>query len=326
MSNYRVSIIIPLYNHANLIEGIWSELCLQSFQDWQLILVDNNSKDNTWTYTQELYEAHPNKIIIAQEKKQGIPFARNCGLKLANTEYVTFLDADDKFHRDKLKSMIKVLDDNPEAAMAFGLTERIYTNSDKIVIQDSGEAKKGLNYPPTLAIDWIKSFYRLPQTGATLIRTEIAKKIGGFNEELLLGNDDVGFHLKLAFNYPIYFIPEVAVHYYRHSESAGAKLNKEVSVQKRYFDAHANFVYPTALKFKNKFDQPFYYAARSLFKSFTSLKYKDNQELTLNQSLPEFYKFLLVLYSLLPFGLAELFYKTIRRPLNWLNPAKYPLD
>lgn len=252
MAQPLVSIVIPFHNHRNLIQRAVHNLFKQTYTHWEVILVDNNSSDGSREVAQKLSEKYPEKVRYSFEPVQGIPFARNRGLAEARGKYISFLDVDDEFVPTKLADQVPILEEYPEVAMVYGLTRRVYVSDGRTVIQDVGIAKEGINEPPYLAIDWLNCFYHLPQVGATLIRTSVARQIGGFAENLLMGNDDVAFHLKIAFHYKIWFLPKEAVIYYRHPASEGARLNRELGVRTRYLDAYASWVVPYAFEYKQQ--------------------------------------------------------------------------
>lgn len=233
-----VTIIIPFFNHiaymAPAVEGVYS----QTYGDWELILVDNNSSDGSAEAAAAISASSQGKVVYTKALTQGIPFARNRGIACARGRYICFLDIDDQMVRTKIADQVQILEAYPEAAMVYGLTRRVYKTSEKQLIQPSGAAKEGINHPPALAIDWMRCLYHIPQTGSELTRLEIVKKVNGFEERLQLGNDDAAFYLKIAFGHNIYFLKKEAVIYFRHSRSAGAALDRTKGVNYRYYDTY----------------------------------------------------------------------------------------
>jgi len=247
-----ISVVIPFYNHKSYIETAYLSLLKQTYKNWELLFIDNNSSDGSLMLANKI-AAKDKRINVITETKQGIAVARNAGIKQAKGEYITFLDIDDEFIETKFEDLLHVFNKNPEIDMAYGLTKRVYLPEKRLVIQDKGIVKEGVNQPGVLTEDWIDSFYHLPQTGATLVKTEVALGVGGFDEFLKLGNDDVGFHIKIAQNYTIGFLNKEVVIYYRHSDSAGAKLNEEISVNMRYFEAYWKLILPLVSNQNNKY-------------------------------------------------------------------------
>jgi len=103
-----VSIIIPCYNCETSIRRAVDSVFKQTYTDWELILVDNNSTDNTVHLLDEYAAKYPSKIFTYVEIKKGAPSARNKGLKVAKGKWIQYLDADDELFEDKLERQLKL--------------------------------------------------------------------------------------------------------------------------------------------------------------------------------------------------------------------------
>lgn len=90
----KISVIVPVYNAGKYLKVALDSVFKQSFTDWELILVDNMSKDNSLTIC-ESYAQTDDRVCIYKEEKNGAGAARNTGMKMARGEYLCFLDADD---------------------------------------------------------------------------------------------------------------------------------------------------------------------------------------------------------------------------------------
>jgi hypothetical protein len=99
-----VSVVIPCYNSQNFIERAINSVLAQTHQSFELILVNNNSTDDTLNILNRFKQQYPEKIIVLQEQRAGAPFARNLGLAHSGGEWVQFLDADDIIYADKLET------------------------------------------------------------------------------------------------------------------------------------------------------------------------------------------------------------------------------
>lgn len=103
-NNCIISVIVPVYNAAGFIEETITTVQAQSFNEWELLLVDDCSSDNSCEII-ERYMALDSRIqLIRQEKNSGAAAARNTGILKAKGRYICFLDADDLWERDKLSS------------------------------------------------------------------------------------------------------------------------------------------------------------------------------------------------------------------------------
>lgn len=103
-----VSVIIPVYNAEDHIEKCILSVLAQTYKPIEIICVTNNSTDRTEVILEQLQKAHP-ELICIHEPKQGAPFARNAGLRLAKGEYIQFLDADDYLLPEKIATQVALL-------------------------------------------------------------------------------------------------------------------------------------------------------------------------------------------------------------------------
>ena len=103
-----VSVIIPTFNRSYCIKKAIESVLSQTFKDFELIIIDNYSNDNT---EQIIYNYKNKKIIYKKFYNNGvIASSRNRGIKLSNSKYVAFLDSDDWWKKDKLKVSIDILE------------------------------------------------------------------------------------------------------------------------------------------------------------------------------------------------------------------------
>ena len=118
----KVSVIIPLYNAVSYIPDL-KQLWEQSLQDFELILVDDCSTDDTWNKLQEFKAQTPDKAIILarNEHNLGPGGTRNHGLTKSSGEYVIFLDGDDRYDPTLLEKMSKRLDDTHADLVCCGI-------------------------------------------------------------------------------------------------------------------------------------------------------------------------------------------------------------
>jgi len=107
-----VSIIVPVYNAAEYLPQTISTVKKQTFKDWELLLVDDCSADESLSVIEECLKQEPDTRIrlIRQKVNQGAAAARNRGLKEARGRYIAFLDADDLWLEDKLEEELRFME------------------------------------------------------------------------------------------------------------------------------------------------------------------------------------------------------------------------
>ena len=106
-----VSVIIPTYNRAHCIGDAINSVLRQSFQDFEFIVVDDGSTDDT----SDVLGTYGNRITLIRQANAGVSSARHTGVRAARGEWVAFLDSDDTWDTDKLKTQIEDVQKNPEA-------------------------------------------------------------------------------------------------------------------------------------------------------------------------------------------------------------------
>ncbi|WP_347158210.1 glycosyltransferase family 2 protein [Pontibacter chitinilyticus] len=168
-----VSVIIPCFNGEHFVGRAINSALSQSYKDIELLLVDNNSTDNTFAVLKEFEKSHPDKITVYSEKKKGACAARNLGLSMAKGDWIQFLDADDELLPLKIEQQMAVVESkNPDIVIGdytifHSVTQKRY--ADRIAEDD-----------PWLGL--INS--KLGRTSANIWRKESLLKVNGWNEEL----------------------------------------------------------------------------------------------------------------------------------------------
>ena len=101
-----VSVIVPFYNSSRTIKATLNSIINQSFKDFECIIINDESNDDSLEIV-ENFVAFDSRFKLYNQKKKGVVSARNLGIKKSNGRYITFLDADDLWHKDFLKESIK---------------------------------------------------------------------------------------------------------------------------------------------------------------------------------------------------------------------------
>ncbi len=116
MNKPQISIILPTFNRAELLPRAIESVLSQSFYDWELIIWDDGSTDNTKSVV-ESYE--DSRISYYYAKNQGVAYARNRAIEQAHGTYLAFLDSDDAWHPEKLLKQIACFKSHPEIDILF---------------------------------------------------------------------------------------------------------------------------------------------------------------------------------------------------------------
>jgi glycosyltransferase involved in cell wall biosynthesis len=133
-----ISVVIPLYNKEKSIVSTIESVVAQTYKDWELIIVDDGSTDNSLNVAHSFVNSlTPSFVIkIIHKENGGVSSARNRGVIEANGEYVAFLDGDDIWDKDFLKEMVKLIADYPEKSI-YGLGCEQIRRGEMPIIKDN---------------------------------------------------------------------------------------------------------------------------------------------------------------------------------------------
>lgn len=115
----KISIITPAYNCEKYLPETVKSVFSQTFEDWELLIIDDCSKDNTYRCMKKLAEKDKRIRIFQNEVNSGSAATRNFGVCKAQGEWIAFLDGDDLWKPDKLEKQLAVLEQRPDARLIF---------------------------------------------------------------------------------------------------------------------------------------------------------------------------------------------------------------
>ncbi len=215
MSNPLISIIMPAYNAEKYIKESMDSVLSQSFKNWELLIINDGSQDNTETIIKSYDDK---RIILVSQQNDGVSSARNRGLEIAQGKYITFLDADDTFPKDSLKSRFEYLEVNPDIDLVDGVVEVQDENLDKI-IREYKPYYQGELLPELLRLN-DKVFLGI----CYFFKSSLAKDLR-FNESITHG-EDLLFYIQLSnsCNIKYSYVKEKIYNYRSSNDSAMANL------------------------------------------------------------------------------------------------------
>ena len=197
----KVSVIIPTYNRGNLIHGAIESVSAQTYQDFEIIVVDDGSSDQTRSKLAAFRK--DNKIRYIFQENRGSSSARNRGGREAEGEYLAFLDSDDLFLPTKLEKQAAVLETEPDFAMVQSFFAKFRASPEEELGTRKTKFFSGHIYPQILTY-W--SYLMNPS--CILIRKSVFEELGGFDESMPSA-EDLDFFRRVARKYPIGLVPEV---------------------------------------------------------------------------------------------------------------------
>lgn len=119
MSQPRVSVIVPTYNSERFVGRMIDSVRSQTFDDWELIIVDGNSADGTASRVESYQPALGDRLVFIEQRNQGCNAARNAGIEASRGAFVAFLDSDDEFLPTKLERQIELFERRPALGLVY---------------------------------------------------------------------------------------------------------------------------------------------------------------------------------------------------------------
>lgn len=211
-----VSVIIPTYNSANLVVDAIDSVLAQTYKDYEIIVVDDGSTDNT----RKVLQSYGNQIKYLYQENAHISVARNHGFRVSTGKYIAQLDADDLWLPDKLEKQMKVAEQHPDAGL-------IYCDS---YICDYGKEQQKDRvffqlYVPPAEGNVFKYFFKTNPlcTSSAVISRNMWERLGGL-DTTLRGGQDVEFFLRITYFSAAYFCHEPLMIYRCHSQNTSSTI------------------------------------------------------------------------------------------------------
>ena len=224
-----VSIIIPTYNRANLIGKSISSVLNQTFKNFEVIVIDDGSIDDTERVVKSFND--PRIKYIKCEKNKGACAARNVGIEIAKGKYIAFQDSDDEWLPEKLERQMRIFKTLPQESIVYTGFWRIKNNKKTYVPLDRVKQKEGNIYKELLRGNFVS-------TQTLLVKKECFEKLGMFDKNLPRFQD-WDLVLRLAKYYNFKFIDEPLALCYFTSKSISTDSNALLKafkiIEEKYF-------------------------------------------------------------------------------------------
>ncbi len=228
----KVSIIIPAYNAEQFIDKTLDSVFNQSYQDFEVIVVDDGSCDGTG----KVISKYKDRLTYILKENQGLSLARNTGIAVARGEYIAFLDHDDIWLPERLKVGLTLLEEDRGLYLCF---------SDAYIIDKKGRRRnntlfeiyrphRGMVFRELLKENFIPII-------TAVVRKDIFKEIGLFNPQYKIV-EDWDFFLRMSRRYPMTFINQPLAEYRIHEGSFSRRKDIALTESVNIIDKNINFV------------------------------------------------------------------------------------
>lgn len=229
------SIVIPLYNKEKYIENTLKSVLNQSFIDFEIILVNDGSTDNS---EQIVFQFNDNRINYFYKKNEGVSIARNFGIEQAKSNFICFLDADDFWYENFLQTMYTYIKKFPTYKV---FSSAIEIENPKIIFPAQYSIKRNNDFE-------IVNFFEASEkecaiwTSSAIFHESIFKKTGVFDPNIKIA-EDTDLWIRVGLNYQILFIWKILARYVYDQQSVSRDTNyifEESSFAKYYEEEKTN--------------------------------------------------------------------------------------
>lgn len=219
----KVSIILPTYNRRHCLAGAVESIMRQTYQDYELIIVDDASTDGTEEMIDLLLKSDARIRYIRLEQNAGASAARNAGIREAVGSYIAFQDSDTEWMEEKLEKQVEYLDTlDDSVAMVYSPYQKIYQNHTLIYpALDVPLTEKSGHILPSLLE------HPLVDTPTMLVRKDVLEKIGGFDAGMR-AVEDYELSIRIAKDYQICITDEVLLLSYDEEDSLSNDIVKYI--------------------------------------------------------------------------------------------------
>jgi glycosyltransferase involved in cell wall biosynthesis len=179
-----VSVVIPCYRQAEYLAEAVESVVGQTYRDWEIVIVDDGSPDDTAAVAEGLIAGHPDRRIrLVRQPNAGLAAARNAGIAASTGRYILPLDADDVLMPEMLARTVALLDAEPGVAIAY--TDFEHFGADRRRVRVGVWNLEALAYSNQLGI-------------CSLFRREVWTAVGGYNPNMARGYEDWDFWIGAA--------------------------------------------------------------------------------------------------------------------------------
>jgi len=208
----KVSIVIPVYNRVPLLIECLKSVRAQSFEDYEVIVVDDGS-------TEDVKQAvSPFRVRYVRQEQQGPPGAYNTGIKAAKGEYVAFLDSDDLWLEGSLEQRVDLLDQYPEAGFCYSQAYRLNEADQSMTLVHPPRGPATIRDGEAEIRSYLANGNHI-FCSTVLARRKCLEEVGGFDAGFRSGSEDLDVWIRLLKKYSAVSTPQPLAIYRVHAQS-----------------------------------------------------------------------------------------------------------
>ena len=243
----RVSVVIAFWNAEPFLQEAIDSVFAQTFEDWELLLVDDGSADASRSTAERARSRAPERVRALEHSRgenRGVPASRNLGMREARGELIAFLDADDIWLPDKLACQVAALDRHPTAGFVYGPAEWWHSwtgraeDRERDRVPDMQVLPNVPHPPPTLLPLFLRNAGISPCPSTVVVRRAVAEQVGRCEEHFrgfLALYEDQAFYSKIAVSVPMLRVDLCLARYRRHPRQMTIVRAAEHASARRFF-------------------------------------------------------------------------------------------
>lgn len=231
-----VSVVVAIYNQGQLISDAVASVLRQTFTDWELVICDDGSTDNTYAILSKYKELYPDRItLLRNDKNEGVSRARNRAIKKSSGEYIAFLDSDDWWDEKKLEKQVRLFKESLNVGLVFTKASVIGDGnfSKSEILAEESYFKK------LCGVDKISKKKLMKENNICFSSIMVLRKAiemaGYFDEKLLYQVEDWILSLKIIYLFDLSCVSERLTNYRLHKDSYSARFFLKEKMAKESF-------------------------------------------------------------------------------------------
>ena len=251
-----VSVVVPTFNHAKFLNQALQSIIEQSYQNWEAIIVNNFSTDDTLQIIESFNE--PRFKVVNFQNNGVIAASRNEGIRRSSAPFIAFLDSDDMWYSEKLSRCLVELEGGND----------LVCHGEKWVSADTRQ--RNIVYGPASNATHDKLLFRgnCLSTSATIVRRDILNKVGGFSEDSTFTTaEDYELWLKISqITSRFIFVDEILGEYRRHELGASSSVLRHLNAELAVVNSHISLAQKRdifSFKVRNRKAKAIYSAGRT---------------------------------------------------------------
>lgn len=215
----KISVVIPLYNKGFIISETLKSVLVQTFTDFEIVIVNDGSTDNSFEIASHFSDK---RIKLLQQENKGVAAARNLGISTATAEFIAFLDADDYWYPNHLEELVKLINDFPNCGMYCSRYQTIIAKNH--IINNSFSYSFSDDFRGIVTDFFQASLVnRIATSSSIIVPKNIIMKYNGFNKTITNG-EDLELWTKIAIKNNVAINNVISAIYHFEAQNSLAKL------------------------------------------------------------------------------------------------------